>query len=236
MYECKRVFQPIQSEWADSSKGLIKVINRSPVLSAAHYDGWISIRENGKLISRKSFEIGDIKPGSSAEFSLGKYLPKFKSAAEYHADIEFTTKENKPWADKGFVIAGNQLSLTPLLKPNLLNSSVPFVEQQQQFTVQTGGITVSIDKSNGALISYKKGNTELIGQALLPHFTRPQTDNDRKGWKTHRVLKQWYDNQPQLKSVRVAEVGGLKGVQTIYTMVNDSVEVKVFTRLIKKGL
>ncbi len=47
MYECKRVFQPIQSEWADSSKGLIKVINRSPVLSAAHYDGWISIRKMG---------------------------------------------------------------------------------------------------------------------------------------------------------------------------------------------
>jgi beta-galactosidase len=236
MYECKRVFQPIQCEWADSSKGILKVINRSPVLSTAHYNGWISIRENGKIISRKPLEIGVIDAGNSKELDLGKYLPRFKRGAEYHADIEFTTKEDKPWADKGFVIASNQLSLTPLSKPNRPDSSVAFVEKEHQFTAQAGSLTVSIDKSNGALVSYKKGNTELIGQALLPHFTRPQTDNDRKGWKTHRVLKQWYDNQPQLKSVTIAETGGLKGIQSVYTMVNDSVEVKVFYTISKEGI
>ncbi|MCH5719614.1 beta-galactosidase small subunit-related protein [Niabella hibiscisoli] len=235
MYECKRVFQPIQAEWSDSSKAIIKIINRSPVLSSAYYNGWLSIRENGKLISRKPLEIPAIEAGTSIEWNLAKYLPKFKSGAEYHADIEFTTKEDKPWAARGFVIASNQLSLTPLVKHVSLNASVAFVEKDQQLVAQAGNVTVSIDKLSGALTSYKKGNIELMGQALLPHFTRPQTDNDRKGWKTHRVLKQWYDNQPQLKSVAAAEAGGLKGVQSTYTMVNDSVELKVFYTVDKEG-
>lgn len=236
MYECKRVFQPLQTEWADSSKGLIKIINRSPVLSGAHYNGWLSVKENGKIISRKPLDIGDVSPGNSAEFSILKYLPKFKSNSEYHADIEFTTKNDKPWAAKGFVVASNQLALTPLANPGVSKTPVNFLEKDNQFIAQAGGITVSIDKSNGALLSYKKGNTELIGQPLLPHFTRPQTDNDRRGWKTHRVLKQWYENQPQLKSVGRATVKGATGIQSIYTMIGDSVQVKVFYTVNKDGI
>src|SRR5690606_15668223 len=137
---------------------------------------------------------------------------------------------------KGFVVASNQLSLTPLAPPFDMHASVPFGENERQFNIQVNGITVSISKSNGALVSYKKGNTELLGQPLLPHFTRPQTDNDRRGWKTHRVLKQWYDNAPQLQSVTPAEIDGLKGIESTYSLIHDSATVKVFYAVNKDGM
>ncbi|MCH5597847.1 beta-galactosidase small subunit [Niabella ginsengisoli] len=96
-------------------------------------------------------------------------------------------------------------------------------------------MSIVIDKSNGALASYKKGSVELLGQSLLPHFTRPQTDNDRKGWKTHRVLKQWYENEPILKSVEAINIGGQDGVLSTYSLISDSVQIAVFYSADKNG-
>ena len=54
MYECKRIFQPIQVEWADSTKGLIKIINRSEVKNVNKYSAILKIKEDGKIIAKST--------------------------------------------------------------------------------------------------------------------------------------------------------------------------------------
>src|SRR5690606_14936271 len=88
MYECKRIFQPVQCEWKDSSRRLVTIINRSPVLSASHYNAWISVRANGKVIAKKPLDKILLEPGASMELDLSPYLPRMQKGIEYHADIE----------------------------------------------------------------------------------------------------------------------------------------------------
>jgi beta-galactosidase len=65
----------------------------------------------------------------------------------------------------------------------------------------------------------------------LPHFTRPLTDNDKRGWKPQRKLKQWYDNTPELVNISVGKFDGSAGsgvvVSSHYALINDSARVTV---------
>ncbi|WP_240768540.1 beta-galactosidase small subunit [Olivibacter sp. XZL3] len=90
------------------------------------------------------------------------------------------------------------------------------------------GAEVIISKKNGALISYKSNGTEQIAQPFLPHFTRPQTDNDRKGWKPSKLLKVWYDAKPSLTALSVdSTVKGQLSVTSTYRLIKDSASVQV---------
>ncbi|MCH5597846.1 glycoside hydrolase family 2 TIM barrel-domain containing protein [Niabella ginsengisoli] len=119
MFECKRIFQPIQCEWKNSSRNIIQIINRSPVTNVNEYAAEIFIKEDGLVISKHAITPINLAAGEATELDISKYIPKFRAGKEYHADIRFTTKQDKPWAAKGFVIASNQLALTPLVKNNL---------------------------------------------------------------------------------------------------------------------
>jgi beta-galactosidase len=90
---------------------------------------------------------------------------------------------------------------------------------------------LQFNKTNGALNSYVFKGAEQIKQPLLPHFTRPQTDNDKRGFKTHRVLKQWYEAKQKLVSINTGKFDGVHGsgivVTSIYSLINDSATVTV---------
>jgi len=115
-------------------------------------------------------------------------------------------------------------------------TSLSFTENANGYTAGGKNFSVTIDKQNGALISYLYKGTEQIKAPLLPHFTRPQTDNDRKGWKTHRVLKAWYDNTAKLVSISAARIGGQPAVTSTYSLVNDSAKVVINYRLSNDGI
>ena len=78
MYECKRIFQPIQCEWADSTKGLIKIINRSEVMNVNKYSAVLQIKEIGKIIHTELMGGIDVAPGAEVVFSVSRWLPKMK--------------------------------------------------------------------------------------------------------------------------------------------------------------
>lgn len=70
---------------------------------------------------------------------------------------------------------------------------------------------------------------------LLPHFTRPLTDNDRRGWKPQKIMAQWYTDSPVLKTISLETRNGVEGVLSRYTMLQDSVRVAVFYAANKLG-
>ncbi len=57
----------------------------------------------------------------------------------------------------------------------------------------------------------------------IPTFTRPLTDNDKRGWKPQRKLKQWYDAKPKL----VNTIKIVNGLEQKFSMLNDSVLITV---------
>lgn len=232
MYECKRIFQPIHVEWADSVKGIIRIINRSEVKNVNAYTSYISVREDGKIISTQQVGGIDVAPATTVEFPIARWLPKTKAGSEYHVDVKFVLQKATAWAESGFEIASNQLQLkkadiNPIQSKSFGRLSV--TESLNGISVTGKNFNVRIlNTFGGGLSSYVYNGKEQIAQPFLPHFKRPLTDNDRRGWKSHRKLQQWYDYElkPTGTTVDNSASGDLL-ISSNFSLINDSATVVV---------
>ncbi|HEY4324869.1 MAG TPA: glycoside hydrolase family 2 TIM barrel-domain containing protein [Mucilaginibacter sp.] len=231
MYECKHVFQLAVCTLVDTLKKIIKIKNWNSVRSLAYYTTKLDVLEDGKIISEKVIPSIDVPSFRDTLFSLAPYLPVMKAGHEYLADIHFCLPENEPWAAKGYEIASDQFAFSHV--PNVRNAikhyaSVSMIETPNAYVVNGKDFKVAISKINGALNSYIINNQQQIFAPLLPHFTRPLTDNDRRGWKANKVLKPWYRDTAQFKSITAKTIArGLVKVTSTYTLINDSARVQV---------
>ena len=111
----------------------------------------------------------------------------FTEPAEY--DITFDTididgerllnvaarlKADKPWAEKGFVVASEQFVLSPYAFPN---SVVPTA------TASAEGFTVD----GNTLVSWVVQGQEMLQAPLEPYFWKPENDNQRAAGFANRV-------------------------------------------------
>ena len=240
MYECKRIFQPIQVEWSDSVKGIIRIINRSEVKNVNAYTAYIVAKEDGKIISNQQIGGIEVAPATTVEFPVSKWLPKTKATSEYHVELKFVLQKSEVWAEAGFEIASNQLVFKNKVNTGKIISKVFSTETDEGFTIKKNDYTIFIGKKTGALESYKFKGKEQIAASLLPHFTRPQTDNDKRGFKTHRVLRQWYEAKPKLIEVKKVITGNYIGynefISSVYSLINDSARVTVNYFIYENGL
>jgi beta-galactosidase len=180
---------------------------------------------------QKEIPVIDIAAEKDAIINISPYLPKMKADAEYHAELHFTLSKDEAWAAKGFDIASNQFQIKKAnavvnLKKGKKNLSV--TETLNGVFVKGKDFSIFINSIfEGGLSSYKyKGNEQII-RPLLPHFTRPLTDNDKRGWKPQRKLKQWYENELKpLGAVIGASPQGQLVVTTSFSLINDSAGVK----------
>ncbi|MBN8686496.1 MAG: DUF4981 domain-containing protein [Chitinophagales bacterium] len=232
MYECKRIFQPIQCNWADSVKGLMRIVNLSQVLNVNKYTAYISIREDGKIISDKQIGGIDVAPGTEAVFPISSWIPKMKPEAEYHADIRFVLQKATGWASAGHTIASDQLLVKPAVKsvPEISHKAgVKLSSTDTEVRIKAADYTAVVMKTGmGGISSIVYKGKETILQPLIPDFTRPLTDNDRRGWKPQRKLRQWYESGMKLTNTRTGESEDQE-VQVIneYSLINDSATVTV---------
>jgi beta-galactosidase len=207
MNECKRVFQTIQTELVDAKKGLIKITNRGAVKNTSAYNIILLIKEDGYVILTKDLPSLSIAPGKDSVISILEYLPAMKPDAEYHAAISFDLKHDESWAGEGFDIASNQFQLQKAQKNILSNNLNPELSYQQSLngvTVRGKDFSIFINNTDGGgLSSYKYNGAEQIFQQLLPHFIRPLTDNDKRGWKPQRKLQQWYKAELKPGAIKV---------------------------------
>ena len=230
MYECKHVYQAAQTDLVDASKGLIRITNRHAVKSLGDYIVKLIVREDGHIVVNKVLPRIALGAGRDTVISIASYLPPFRNGSEYLADIHFSLAEDKPWAQKGFEVASDQFALTGLSKRNAQQKQLPPVtvlNESNDCTVSGRGFELTVDKRNGALTSYKWKNKEHVFRPLMPHFTRPLTDNDKRGWKPNRKLHQWYEARLKLVNVNISNKNPNVVVSSTYSLINDSAKVRV---------
>jgi beta-galactosidase len=102
--------------------------------------------------------------------------------------------------------------------------------------VDGNNFSIGFNKSNGALSSYMIDGKQEIFQSLLPHFTRPLTDNDRRGWKPQKKLKQWYEAKPSLLNMKARQTGNLIRITSDYNIIKDSAAVKIVYTISGNGV
>jgi beta-galactosidase len=100
-------------------------------------------------------------------------------------------------------------------------------EDANNYIIAGKNFQAFFSKTNGALNSYLSNGQEQIFAPLLPHFTRPHTDNDLKGWKPHVKLKQWYNPGMRLKSITQKNETASATIISVYSLIHDSATVEV---------
>lgn len=241
MFESKRVYQGAQTELVDAQKRLIKITNRHAIKSLKDYSVNLIVREDGKVVVNKTLPQINLAAGRDTVLNISNYIPKIKPGSEYLADIHFKLSKDEVWATKGFEVASNQFALTGLAEPRMIKRqpypAIALNENASAYQLSGKNFIVSFDKMNGALTSYKLNGKEQVFSPLLPHFTRPQTDNDKRGWKTHRKLKQWFSPDSRLKNITTEQISpGTVQIKSSYSLINDSASVNVMYTLNGDGV
>ena len=217
IYECKHVFQPIKTTWADKSALRILVLNRSASQDLSKYTGIVELLEDGRLLANKKVDasVGTLKAGDSINLNLSAWLrPLLKNMTghEYLLNIRWQLKDSTAWASAGFEIAEDQLTVTPpvLRDGGSLKAGAKEKEASLQITssaanylVKGADFELQFSKKNGALNGFSKNGVQYVKEALLPHFSRPLTDNDRRGWKADKLLAPWYHPDLQLRNLTI---------------------------------
>lgn len=229
MYENKWIYQPAVSTLESNFN--LKIHNRQVVQNLSDFIPVIKILENGNLIKEVVLKPLDVAPGKDITIDVNKYLPKMKKDSEYFLNIEFQLPKDEFWATKGYAVATDQFLLqkkeTPIVADSNSKDKIEVSETNTEYKVQGKAYQISISKTNGALTSYKFNNEEQVLAPLLPNFTRPLTDNDRKGWKPNKVLKQWYNAIPKLVGVAMEKADGEIKISSKYEVIKDSAQVRV---------
>ncbi|WP_316829880.1 glycoside hydrolase family 2 TIM barrel-domain containing protein [Pedobacter aquatilis] len=239
MFECKRVYQGAETVWSNQLKDIIKITNHHAVKNLNEYTVTLIVRKDGAVVSQKLLSAINLPAGRDTLINISRYLPKMESGSEYLADIHFTLSKDEPWAKKGFEVASNQFALTGLAESKVIAlGTAPKHTGNADLDIYAGqNFEVGISKKNGALVSYKWKGMEQISAPLLPHFTRPLTDNDKRGWKSNKKLKQWYANDLKfIRSTVDSKSDASSLITSQYSLINDSAKVNITYRISSKGI
>ena len=234
MYENKWIYQPAVSTLESGNS--IKIHNRQVVQNLSDFIPVIKILENGVVIKTEVLKPLDIPAGSDFVLNVKKYLPKLKNGSEYYLNIEFQLAKTEFWANKGYAVSQDQFLLQK--GENITISSkgtAQLTENDANYKISGTDFDITIDKKNGALSSYLFKKEEQVLAPLLPNFTRPMTDNDRKGWKPNKVLKQWYTAVPKLKNISSEATENQIKISSDYEIVKDSASVRVDYLVLANG-
>ncbi len=139
--------------------------------------------ETYRLVNRDCFTDPSEYDISSSDLVYGTEIVR---------NIEARLREDKPWAEKGFVVAREQFVLQSWNFPTTLEGKPAKVQKTANgLIVYTQHGSMTIDKS-GALCSWIVDGQEMLKAPLEPYFWKPENDNQHAAHFAER-LAVWKD-------------------------------------------
>ncbi len=212
-YEVKKVYQYIKFEDRNAKNRVIAITNNHHFTNLNEFDIFWQLLENGIPIKNGQLESLNLEPGQTTQVKIPvvRMIPE----NDYHLDIEFRIKEDKPWAKKGYEIAREQF----LIKERTIKvvdaaekiMNLNTNDSEIALHISNQGMSVKFDKKTGLISALNYGKLKVIqegkhqGPAL--NLYRAPTDNDRNFFQTWDQVDQWslkgLDNlQPSLKEFK----------------------------------
>jgi beta-galactosidase len=237
MYECKRLYQPVECTLMNPVNGFVRVENRHAARSLAGYNAELVILQDGSIIDSHSLGAIPLAAGRDTILEITHFLPAQTGDHEYLASIRFTLREDRPWASAGHLVASSQLALTGLPNPESLKEQpeiagimpgISLEENDAAWVASGSSFRVRFSKSSGSPESWESARGQLLFSPLLPNFTRALTDNDRRGWKPHRKLASWFRAEPLLLEMSARKTSpGRAEIRSVYQVIEDSARVTI---------
>lgn len=206
LYEYKKVLQPVAfSQTEAGTPGLIKIENRYHTLDLSTVEIKWEVREIGPLSTSKGSAADKVvKHGTLPRISTPAgqattvRLPLtgivYRPGAEYWLTLQARLRTATRWASAGHEVAWQQFALpqaTPLRSP--IDAQATVAQGQANVALSLGGLSLTVDKESGALLSLQRGGRNFLEQGPALQIWRAPTDNDANTWGDQRAAIQWRD-------------------------------------------
>ncbi|MEM8908521.1 MAG: glycoside hydrolase family 2 TIM barrel-domain containing protein, partial [Bacteroidota bacterium] len=188
LWECKKVFQPVDFQWKD---GTVVVHNRHQFTNLSDFELHWELWKDGQLVQQQAHPTLSLAPGAHQSITPPFSIDQTK--AEYILGLSLRSKAATNWAPKGFEIAWAQFELQA--KNQQIEQSqqaITVVEQDEQLKISGANFTASIDRKNGHLLTYQINGQDWLKGSWTTNYWRAPTDNDYAA-KLPKQMQAWKD-------------------------------------------
>ena len=239
-YEVRYQYRNILTTAGDKP-GFVNIYNENFFTDLSRYRMLWSLEADGTPVRTGVVENLDVAPQATRTLDLG--IGKLPEGEVVTLTVRYQLKEAEPLLPAGFEVAYDQLVLVdePALPAGTSEpvwGTVKAAETASSFCfsgtiVRPGTLSprsatwqVTIDKSLGALTSYKLDGKEMVSEPMMPCFDRALTENDL-GAGFQRRFALWRNITFQVASVTAKPVGNSCQVDVAFAPIDGKGIVKV---------
>ncbi len=179
-YEAQKVQQYIDFSMVSNSSN-VQVISKLDFTSLNDFEYAYEFLDNGRVI-----KAGDQPLNANDILEI-----PFMDEAKGELLLNVYAKLPKPtlWAEKGFIVARKQFVLNPYTFSEIAQeATAPVVKETATgIEITTGTASIVLDKSTGAMKSWKVNGDEVLQDELEPCFWKPANENQRRNGYNNRL-------------------------------------------------
>ena len=230
MWECKKIFQPVEVEAVDLKAGKIKVVNKYDFSDLRGLDVLWELSVDGRTVDRGRLPKLSTPPGGSETVTFPFTKPKLEPGGECWLTLRFKQADDTLWSEKGHEVAWSQLKVpleTPEARPLKVEDmrDIELKESENKLAVSGEDFRLVFDKGRGQIVSFSYHGSELLKSGPRVNVWRAPTDNDAPRmavqWRRfglHRVERKVRSVQvdrisPQTVRIRVASDARASGIK-----------------------
>ena len=195
-YEVKKVYQNIQVDAVDMTKGEISVFNKQYFEDLSNYDAKWSLYCNGKEVKNGLVNVGTLAPREKRTVKVPYDYSKLKADKEYFLKIEFQLKKNTEWASAGYTQAEEQLLVkTCGERPDIhtlvkSEAALKAVKENDLTTITGKNFTVQFSNATGTIHSLSYYGNTIIPAGCGPKIDAFRAPVNNDNW----VYQPWFEN------------------------------------------
>jgi len=187
LVEVAHVYRQIVVTSDDASTGKALLWNRFDFTDSGVFDASWTLVEDGKPVESGVWDVTSVTPSAKVEVALPKPSYDIKPGKEYFLNVQFALREDALWADKGHVVASDQLAWkNDAMAPDSPASSYApsYTEDEKTLKVLCGPFEATFCKKTGMLVSLLSDGREVIApvEAAGPRLDCNRALGDNDNW------------------------------------------------------
>ncbi|MFK8288633.1 glycoside hydrolase family 2 TIM barrel-domain containing protein [Capnocytophaga canimorsus] len=190
-YEVKKVYQYVGLKNIGNE---VEIFNKNYFKDLSDYDVEWFLFEDGKSIEKGNLAIGNIPARSRKSVKVPYNLSLLKPTSEYFLKIQFKLKEDKPWAEKGYVQGEEQFLLkSPTQRPSILQiakgGKIELSDEGNLKVLKNSNFTAKFDTKTGSIFSLQYGNETIIENGNGPQINALRAFVNNDNW----FYEKWFE-------------------------------------------
>ena len=182
LWECKKLFAPVEVMEDNVGEGVLCVRNKHFFLSLDYLDVAWRVMAGETVIQEGALPRLCTPPQKEEKIHIPLNKDTLEVGVDHWLEVHFSLAQDTRWAPKGHEVASGQFLLpSPARAKEDAEASAPasLQEDASAISVAGKGFVLSVCKSTGMIVSCQAGGKELLSCGVSVNLWRAPIDNER---------------------------------------------------------